>query len=161
MSVRSATHHCLAIDLRGHGNEPPSSETKFDAPGIEPFLADLYREFHVDATPRAMRSTPTSGTSTARSRAGSSSTWSAGIRRTRAVLHTIGQPVLAIQSTLIDTELHRVPVRTGELTRFSGALLDCVPGAHIETVACGHFKMLEAQNKTNALTAGFVNGLRG
>jgi pimeloyl-ACP methyl ester carboxylesterase len=75
------------------------------------------------------------------------------------VLRTIGRPVLAIQSTLFDTDLNRVPVRAGVLTPFSRAVLDCAPGARIETIACGHFTMLEAPEQTNALIGAFVDGL--
>jgi pimeloyl-ACP methyl ester carboxylesterase len=139
-----------------------ATEAKIDALGIEPFLAGLYREFHVDATPQAVREAVDAhlghiDRAFARRLVVDMVRWDS--TRARAVLRSIGRPVLAIQSTLFDTELNRVPVRAGELTPFSRALLDCVPGARIETIACGHFTMLEAPERTNALIGAFVGGL--
>jgi pimeloyl-ACP methyl ester carboxylesterase len=142
-----------------------ATEAKIDALGIEAFLAGLYRDFHVEATPQAVRDAVDARAGDidrafARRLVVDMVRWDS--TRARAVLRTIDVPVLAIQSTVFDTELNRVPVQAGELTPFSRAVLETVPRARIETIACGHFTMLEAPQETNALIERFVRlGLVG
>jgi len=142
-----------------------ATEATIDALGIEPFLAGLYRDFHVAQTPQAVRDAVDARAGDihrafARRLVVDMVRWDS--TRARAVLGTIDVPVLAIQSTLFDTELNREPVRAGELTPFSSAVLETVRGARIETIACGHFTMLEAPQETNALIERFVRlGLVG
>ncbi|MFM1988387.1 MAG: hypothetical protein RJA99_1344 [Pseudomonadota bacterium] len=139
-----------------------SVEAAIDAQGIEGFLERLYRDFHVEATPDAVRARvdahrPRIDRALARALIVDLFRWDAS--RGRATYAAIDVPVLAIQSTVLDGTLRRVPVRAGERSPFAAAIADCVPHARIETIACGHFTMLEAPDETSRLIAGFVDAL--
>lgn len=67
-------------------------------------------------------------------------------------LAAVKVPLLVIQSTQINAERVRVPLKAGENTPWLELVKQCAPAARIEIVAgVGHFTQLEAPNRVNRL----------
>lgn len=81
--------------------------------------------------------------------------WDAG--RMEAALDAVAAPVLAIQSTYVNTERKRVPLKPGETTPWLDLLRQRLPDLRTEIVSgTGHFPQLEVPQKINALLAQFL-----
>ena len=74
-----------------------------------------------------------------------------------SALSQIAVPLLALQSTYINTERVRVPIQPGVTTPWLELIQYHVPTAWIEIVSgVGHFSMLEAPEAVNQTVAAFV-----
>ena len=74
--------------------------------------------------------------------------------RMEAALDAVKAPVLAIQSTYVNTERKRVPIRAGETTPWLDLLRKKVPRLKVEILSGhGHFPQLEAAARVNRLIA--------
>lgn len=81
-------------------------------------------------------------------------------RTMETALSRISVPLLIIQSTYINTDLARVPMRPGLSTPWLELVRRHVPSAQIEIVTgVGHFTMLEAPETVNGIIDKFVAGL--
>lgn len=75
-------------------------------------------------------------------------------------LSRVAAPLLIIQSTYMNTDMVRVPIRPGISTPWLELVRRHVPEARIEIVpGVGHFTMLEAPSVVNRVLAAFVAGL--
>lgn len=80
--------------------------------------------------------------------------WDAGSMD--AALEGVRAPVLAVQSTYLNTERQRVAMRPGDTTPWLELLRRTVKDLRIEILAgIGHFSQLEAPERLNALIAQF------
>jgi pimeloyl-ACP methyl ester carboxylesterase len=78
-------------------------------------------------------------------------------RTLESALSQIAVPLLVLQSTYINTETVRVPLKPGVTTPWLELIQHHVPTAWIEIVkGVGHFSMLEAPEAVNHIIAGFV-----
>jgi len=76
--------------------------------------------------------------------------WDAG--RMEAALDAVNAPVLAIQSTYVNTERKRVPIGEGQATPWLDLLRKKVARLRIEIISgVGHFSQLEAADEVNRL----------
>lgn len=76
--------------------------------------------------------------------------------RGRDVLKLIEVPTLVVQSTVINTELRRVPIGPNSVTPWMEEVSKAVKNSKVERVlGSGHFVMLEQSKKTNELLAEF------
>ena len=67
-------------------------------------------------------------------------------------LAAVRVPLLVIQSTYVNAERRRVPLRPGEPTPWTELVRARVPGAKIEIIpGIGHFPQLEAPSRVNEL----------
>lgn len=81
-------------------------------------------------------------------------------RRMAPALASVAVPLLVIQSTYVTAARERVPLAAGQVTPWLELVRREAPRAKIEIVpGVGHFTMLEAPDRVNALIAGFVAGL--
>lgn len=77
-----------------------------------------------------------------------------------AAVRAVRAPVLAIQSTYVNTERRRVPMRPGDTTPFLDLLREHVSDLRIEIVdGVGHFSQLEAPERLNRLIEGFLEAV--
>ena len=77
--------------------------------------------------------------------------------RMEAALDAVKAPVLAIQSTYVNTERKRVPIRRGETTPWLDLVKQKVAAARIEILpGHGHFPQLEAPERVHRLIEGFL-----
>ena len=73
-----------------------------------------------------------------------------------AALDAVRVPLLAIQSTYLNSARVRVAIKPGETSPWIDLLRARVPGARIEVVTgVGHFPQLEAADRVNALVEDF------
>jgi pimeloyl-ACP methyl ester carboxylesterase len=73
-------------------------------------------------------------------------------------LAALRAPLMAIQSTYINTQRKRVALEPGETTPWLELLKQSVPGAKIEVIpGVGHFNQLEAPDAVNRLIASFAS----
>lgn len=78
-----------------------------------------------------------------------------------AALAAVRAPLMVIQSTTMNAERKRVPLRPGETSPWLDLVKSAVPGARIEIVpGVGHFPQLEAAALVNRLIAGFAAARR-
>ncbi len=81
-------------------------------------------------------------------------------RTMETALSRVSAPLLVIQSTYVNTDLVRVPMRAGLSTPWLELVRHHVPGAQIEIVTgVGHFTMLEASDTVNRILDTFIAGL--
>lgn len=84
--------------------------------------------------------------------------WDAG--EMDAALAAVRVPLLAIQSTYLNSARVRVAIKPGETTPWIDLLRARVPGAHVELITgVGHFPQLEAADRVNELLEDFCAGL--
>jgi pimeloyl-ACP methyl ester carboxylesterase len=132
--------------------------------GWDAFLEKAYEGFFIASSPQAVRNRvcqrrPLIDPVFHRRLAVNLAGWDAG--QLRETLRTIRVPVLAIQSTMLDSHLRHVAIQPGLDTLWMKALKEDVPGARLEIVLdSGHFTMLEAPERTTALIASFLEELR-
>jgi pimeloyl-ACP methyl ester carboxylesterase len=82
--------------------------------------------------------------------------WSAAMQD--AALDAVRAPLLAIQSTMLDATMRRVAMREGDTSPWLESLK--ARGARIEIVPdTGHFTMLEAPERVNAMIGAFLERL--
>ncbi len=82
------------------------------------------------------------------------------VEHARAALAGARAPLLAIQSTIVNAEKKRLPLKPGETTPWLDLVRANVPGARIEVIAdAGHFPQIERPEDVNRLLAGFLAGL--
>jgi pimeloyl-ACP methyl ester carboxylesterase len=78
----------------------------------------------------------------------------------RSVLSTIGQPVLALQSTRVDEAAVRVPIAAEDGVPWLELLRENVPQLGVEIIAgAGHFSMIERPTAVNATIEKFISSL--
>ena len=83
------------------------------------------------------------------------SRWDAA--NTEKALAKVKVPLLVIQSTYLNSQRVRVPLKAGESTPWLDLVRRAVPGARIETIAeVGHFPQLEAPEQVNKLLSSLV-----
>jgi pimeloyl-ACP methyl ester carboxylesterase len=76
------------------------------------------------------------------------------------VLGSVRVPLMVVQSTTINTDRKRVPLRAGETTPWLDLVRRLVPHSRIEVIlGVGHFPQIEASARVNALLAEFVGAL--
>ncbi len=81
--------------------------------------------------------------------------WDAG--EVEAALDAIAVPLLAIQSTTMDTTLKRVPLAPGQSSPWTDLIRAHVPGATVAILTGpGHFPQIELADEVTALIAGFA-----
>jgi pimeloyl-ACP methyl ester carboxylesterase len=74
-----------------------------------------------------------------------------------AALVAVRCPLMAIQSTTVDTQRRRAPLTAGQSTPFLDLVREKVPGARIEVLAgVGHFAQIEAAGDVNRRIADFL-----
>ena len=74
-----------------------------------------------------------------------------------AVLDTTTMPVLAIQSTYLDTSRTRVALEPGGTTPYTELVLARCPDARVDIISdVGHFNMLDAPDVFNTVLARFL-----
>lgn len=84
--------------------------------------------------------------------------WDAGSME--AAVRAVRAPVLAIQSTYVNTERKRVAMRPGDTTPFLDLLREHVTNLRIEILdGVGHFSQLEAPERLNRLIGGFLEAV--
>src|SRR5260370_19825029 len=78
----------------------------------------------------------------------------------RSVLNTIGQPVLALQSTRVDAAAVRVPIAAEDGVPWLEVLREHVRQLRVEIIAgAGHFSMIERPADVNAAIQQFISSL--
>ena len=78
--------------------------------------------------------------------------WDAG--QLDGALAAVRVPLLAIQSTTLNAERKRAPLRAGDSSPWLDFLRDRVPGVRIEVITgVGHFAQIEAAERVNPLLA--------
>jgi pimeloyl-ACP methyl ester carboxylesterase len=81
--------------------------------------------------------------------------WDAGSME--AAVRAVRVPVLAVQSTYVNTERKRVPIQPGDTTPFLDLLRQHVKDLRIEILrGVGHFSQLEAPERLNRLVGGLL-----
>lgn len=84
--------------------------------------------------------------------------WDAGSME--AAVRAVRVPVLAVQSTYVNTERKRVPIQPGDTTPFLDLLKEHVKDVRIEVLGgVGHFSQLEAPERLNRLLSGFLEAV--
>ena len=84
--------------------------------------------------------------------------WDAGSME--AAVCAVRVPVLAVQSTYVNTERKRVPMRPGDTTPWLDLLKEHVKDLRIEILdGVGHFSQLEAPERLNHLLRGFLEAV--
>ncbi len=84
--------------------------------------------------------------------------WDAGSME--AAVRAVRAPVLAVQSTYVNTERKRVPIRPGDTTPWLDLLKQHVKDLRIEVLGgVGHFSQLEAPERLNRLLRGFLEAV--
>lgn len=84
--------------------------------------------------------------------------WDAGSME--AAVRAVRAPVLAVQSTYVNTERKRVPMRPGDTTPFLDLLREHVGDLRVEILdGVGHFSQLEASERLNRLLGGFLEAV--
>lgn len=79
----------------------------------------------------------------------------------RGALDSVHVPLMAIQTTTLDSDRVRVPLPAGETSTWLELLRDNVPNPRIETLAGqGHFPQLEMAEDVSSLISDFVLGIR-
>jgi pimeloyl-ACP methyl ester carboxylesterase len=77
------------------------------------------------------------------------------------VLSQVTVPLLVLQSTFMNTQRQRVPLRAGESTPWLDLVRQYHPQAQMEIMPdVGHFPMLEVPEAVNQAILAFVEGLR-
>lgn len=85
--------------------------------------------------------------------------WDAG--QMEAALDAVKAPVLAIQSTYVNTERKRVPIGEGQTTPWLDVLRKKIARLRIELISgVGHFAQLEAADEVNRLIGDFAAARR-
>lgn len=80
--------------------------------------------------------------------------------RMDAALDAIRVPLMVIQSTTLNADRKRVPMKKGETAPWLDLVRKRVPTARIEVIAgVGHFPQIEVPERVNALLADFVGSL--
>jgi len=131
-----------------------------DRIGMNSFVAQLYNGFYVESTPAQIRAFVNAGMPEismefARRLWLNLVRWDAS--RSRALLASIDVPLLAIQSTFLDTNLKRVSLEPGQTTPWLDEIRNAVDDVTVEIVpGVGHFPMLEAPQATNRVISRFV-----
>lgn len=75
-------------------------------------------------------------------------------------LSAVQRPTLVIQSSYLNTERVRVPLKSGDTTPWLDLVRARDPGARIEIVpGVGHFPQIEAADAVNRLIEGFADAL--
>jgi pimeloyl-ACP methyl ester carboxylesterase len=78
----------------------------------------------------------------------------------RSVLSTIGQPVMALQSTRVDQTAVRVPIASEDGVPWLELLREHVRQLGVEIIAgAGHFSMIERPTAVNAAIEKFISSL--
>lgn len=84
--------------------------------------------------------------------------WDAG--SIEAAVRALRVPVLAVQSTYVNTERQRVPIKPGDSTPFLDLLREHVKDLRVEILGgVGHFSQLEAPERLNRLISGFLEAV--
>lgn len=79
----------------------------------------------------------------------------------RAALGDVRVPLMAIQTTSLNSERVRVPLPADETSAWLDLVRNHVPSARIETLADqGHFPHVEMPDEVSALISDFVTGIR-
>lgn len=79
----------------------------------------------------------------------------------RPALDSVRVPLLAIQTTFVNSERVRVPLAPGQSSPWLELLREHAPDAHIVALSGhGHFAHVEKPEEVNELIADFVSGLR-
>ena len=128
-----------------------------EAAGYTAFMRPFFEAMFLEASPlsrtvveRALKLPADVGTSLLARMA----RWDAGSME--AALEAVRAPVLAVQSTYVNTERKRVPLRPGESTPWLDLLRQKVKDVRIEILpGIGHFSQLEAPARINALIRDF------
>jgi pimeloyl-ACP methyl ester carboxylesterase len=77
-----------------------------------------------------------------------------------AALDAIRVPLMIVQSTTLNTDRKRVPLRAGETTPWLDLVRRRVPSARIEVIpGASHFPQIDVPERVNALLADFVGSL--
>ena len=80
-----------------------------------------------------------------------------GAAHTEQALQKVDVPLLVVQSTYLDPQRKRVPLKAGETSPWLDLVRRTVPGARIEIVpGVGHFPQLEAPEQVNKLLSSLV-----
>lgn len=73
-----------------------------------------------------------------------------------SALDAVAGPLLVIQSTCLNADRVRTPIRPGETTPWIELVRSRVPGARVEVITgVGHFPQIEAADRVNALLEEF------
>ena len=90
---------------------------------------------------------------------GAMARWDAG--QMEAALAALRAPLLVIQTTRMNAQRQRTPLKAGETSPWLDLVRSRVPGARIEVLpGLGHFAQLEAPGEVNRLLATFAAGCR-
>jgi pimeloyl-ACP methyl ester carboxylesterase len=127
--------------------------------GYAAFAEDLFRQMFLRPSPqadaiveRALRTSAAFGAALWPRMA----RWSAAMQD--HALDAVRAPLLAIQSTMLDATMRRVAMREGDTSPWLKSLK--ARGARIEIVPdTGHFTMLEAPERVNAMIGAFLERL--
>jgi pimeloyl-ACP methyl ester carboxylesterase len=85
--------------------------------------------------------------------------WDAG--QLDAALRGLRVPLLAIQSTRLETTGKRISLQVGDISPWLEQVRKLVPGASLAIIpGAGHFVQLEAPQRVNQLLAAFVGGIK-
>ena len=146
--------------------DPPAARQsmadRLDGDGYRRFVREFFESmFFPSSDPalaraicdRAMRLPPAVGKALMTDLAG----WDAG--EVEAALDAVAVPLLAIQSTTMDTTLKRVPLDPGQSSPWIDLIRAHVPSATVAVLAgSGHFPQIELADEVTALIAGFALG---
>lgn len=136
-----------------------SSET-LERIGMAHFVEQLYSGFFVDSTPADVRELVNAGLANinlefARDLWLNLVRWDAS--RSRTVLTTMNVPLLAIQSTYLDTNLKRVSLAPDQSTPWLEEIKSAAKDVTVAIIPqVGHFPMLEAPQQTNNAILNFM-----
>ena len=84
--------------------------------------------------------------------------WDAGSME--AAVRAVRAPVLAVQSTYVNTERRRVPIKPGDTTPFLDLLRQHVKDLRVEILGgVGHFSQIEAPQRLNRMVSAFLEAV--
>ncbi|MGD2140770.1 MAG: alpha/beta hydrolase [Burkholderiales bacterium] len=162
--VRGLVHIDGSAVAAGDADDAVRKMTEtLDRIGMDAFIEELYKGFYVDSTPAEIRDFVNAGIPAikvdfARELWLNLVRWDAS--RSRALLASIGVPLLAIQTTFLDANLKRVSLAPGQTTPWLDEIRNAVNDLTIAIVpGVGHFPMLEAPRQTNDAITKFVRRL--
>ena len=141
-----------------------ATRAAIDAVGHERFVGRLFTQMFTPASDprvrdRLLARAAQLPASVAESLAPSMVAWDAA--RMEETLRGLGVPLLVVQSTYLNTDRERVSLEPGETIPWMELVARCVPHARIETIhGVGHFTMIEATERVNALIASLLEAVR-
>jgi pimeloyl-ACP methyl ester carboxylesterase len=133
--------------------------------GYQNFIGGMFGQMFLDTSPAAIKNEVLARASTLPDEIGSALfprmvAWDA--RHMEDALAAVTVPLLVLQSTYLNEQRIRVPIRPGVSTPFLDTVRHYRPDAQIEIVSgVGHFPQLEAAGPVNALIEAFVTHLPG